>query len=159
MPGTTSSIPAVTDALIALFRNSPNVPKYAHVLDGWPDEDDRSDDDPLISIGGAVPVVANGSQQWGSIGRGQRVENYTIAGTIECWRPYAGAQKEVRDEAFAILAVLEDELRADPSLGGIVISAQVGQVELSITTEEEVDKGRRASVTFEIEVNNRLMPR
>lgn len=116
------------------------------------------------SLGDDIPPEAielygvDADQDWAALGRLARDENYDVACGLSVERP-AGADdveatiKQCRDRAFVLLKEVADELRADPSVGGVVRVAQLGKVSLA---QGYNDEGRWAVVLFRIEVRNRI---
>lgn len=115
---TTSRVPAVIDALVALFRAAPALagvkvvdgpsvtgsplPEAVYVgYDGDPDND-----------GQAVDFA----QEWASIGQRAKNETFTVTCAVGVWRGSTGV-RPARTRAFEVLAAVEGALRADPSLG------------------------------------------
>lgn len=116
---TTSRAPAVIDALVALFENAAaldgvkvidgpvvtNDPLHKAVFVGY-------DGDPEVDGGEAVTF----SQDWASIGQKAKDETFTVTCAVAVWKGSTKV-KPVRDLAYALLAAVENTLRADPSLG------------------------------------------
>ena len=101
-------------------------------------------------------IGAAGAQALASVGNLWRDEDYTIQGLI---RVYVGGDDTAytRNRAFALLALLEQSLTADRSLGGLLVlpgMAQLGRFDLR---NGVTSKGGRASeLAFEIDVHNQI---
>lgn len=115
---TTSRVPAVIDALVALYENAPGLAKVA-VLDG-----------PLVTNAPLKEAVfvgydgdpdgegqaAENAQKWAGIGARSRDETVQITGAVVVWN--GGTKvRPVRLRVYELFGVVEDVVRADPSLG------------------------------------------
>lgn len=148
----TSSIPAAIDGLLTLLRAQ--VDAGTQVVDGFPRFTIADTD--LIAVGGKPSPTADGSQTAAVLGGRRRDENYTLHVTCSSSRG-GDDQKGVRDRVFALLAVVENTVRNNLTLGGAVNTAQVeGGITLSQTDAESAEFGVFAEVTFEIAVWNRI---
>lgn len=98
--------------------------------------------------------TGSSSQAWATTGR-RREEETTIEGAI--WVMRAGKDEPViraaRTRAFALLAEIEDFLRLDPSLGGIVRECGLTNVELDQGVNPD---GRWCQLDFTVSPNQRL---
>lgn len=148
----TSSIPAAIDGLLTLLRA--NVDSSTQVVDGFPRFTVTDTD--LIAVGGKPAPTAEGTQTAAVLGGRKRDENYVLH--VTCSSSRGGEdQKAVRDRAFALLAVLENVVRNDITLGGAVRTAQVeGGITLSQTDVDTAADGVFAEVAAEIAVWNRI---
>lgn len=182
---TTTSIPNVIDALLTKWRGL--AVKVAGVdslivFDGMPGS---YLPDTFACVGGLPGNTVNGAQDWASLGAAytgtpaSRDEKYTIT----CYaRSYVGgsddaggtgfsdAQKTARDNAFAVVSVLEDAVRTDPVLRNVTSVFPDGQglktgwlsfgtrydVEQTPEDDASAEKGRWANVIFEVAVYKRL---
>lgn len=114
-----SRVPDAIDALMAVFAAAPAL-DGVHVFDGPPVTGSPLKDvvfvgydgDPEGDGGQAVEF----SQEWSSIGQKAKDETFTVNCAVLAWRG-STAVRPVRERAFALLAAVEDALRADPSLG------------------------------------------
>lgn len=99
--------------------------------------------------------TGSSSQEWATTGR-RKEEELTIDGSIWVSRPSAddAVIREARARAIALLAELEDFLRLDPSLGGVVRVSSLASVELDQGVTP--DGGRWCQLDFVIECNQRL---
>ena len=117
-----STVPAVRAYLVAQFTAAtayilePPVEVYQSVEDHLGEAD-------LVIVEGAARTLG-GFEMVGGGGAGWLMESYTVSVSIECHvhgeRPYPG----VDDRAYLILGLLEQAVRADPSLGGLVIEGR-----------------------------------
>ena len=100
-------------------------------------------------------------QQWTLLGNRRRREQYTVYGGI--YAQIAGygepTAKAARDRAYALLAELEQTLRADPSVGGSVRQAELLTAELDqgITRGGDDEGARFATLAFSIGVVHELV--
>lgn len=117
----TSAVPALIDALVAAAKTA--LEPEVIVYDGMDVSDDPGDflmigvDDPDSD---ALSNSAESEQEWATVGQDlSRNERGTITCAALSWTGESkrGAQKIVRDRAYAITAKVEDILRADPKLG------------------------------------------
>jgi hypothetical protein len=174
---TTTTMPAVIDGLLSLFRGLTAVTgdKQVQVFDGLPGPNVP---EKFIQIGGVDPITADGTQDWMSLGVASgapaRDENYIINCYVSCYvggtdattAASSDAQKVARDNAFTLVAAMEAGLRADPVLATTLGSPFAatgwiswgGRVQLEQTTLDSLDAelGRRAVVSIEIGVFARL---
>lgn len=83
-------------------------------------------------------------------------DSFTLAGVIYVEKP--GAGDEIADDgharAEALLAEIEDAIRADPSIGRSNTEVQIGSYEHTYGAD---DRGRMHSLTFEIECTARMI--
>lgn len=115
---TTSRVPAVIDALVALFYAAPALDDVK-VVDG-----PIVTNDPLpqaVFVGYDGDPEGDGeavsfTQAWASIGQKARDETFTVTCAVAAWKGSTKV-KPVRDLAYELLAAVENTLRADPSLG------------------------------------------
>lgn len=150
----TSRVPDAIDALVALFGAAP-------ALDGV-----KVVDGPLVTgdpLREAICVAYDGAegggeavdiqQEWASIGQKARNETFTITCAVVVW---GGATKvrPARERAFALLAAVEDALRADPSLGlppPTVVAFAAGSL-----FHEQSESGMQARISFQVAVQTRI---
>lgn len=153
MAGSTSSIPRVIDALLAMMAG---LPEFAgvQITDGNVGTVESFE---IAIVGDATSNTATGAQTTNAIGRQRRHESYTVSCAISCARGGTD-QRAVRNRAFELLGALESALAADPSLGGEVLTALVSTVELAQTDDQEASAGRTATVVFEVAVENDIYP-
>ncbi len=165
-----SSIARFIDALLASLRAHPELQDPAVLVsDGLPARDLSQTH--VISVGGQDELVAQGEQTVAQLGPvASREETYTV-------RVYCSAQvgdldqKIARDQAFALLRVLEEVLQRDPAMkdqndgrqlvrwsmiaGGIALQQTTpGLVQELVESERPV--GRWAEVAVDIAVKHRI---
>lgn len=150
----TSTIPAAIDALLTALRASEDLADPVKVVDGYPRF--RITNIDLVSVGGKDEPVASGEQTPAALGGQRREERYSLA--VYCSSSRGGEdQKTVRDRAFALMAAVEDVLRADGTLGGVVRFAQVGGgITLLETDADTAPAGVFAEVGFLVDVQARI---
>lgn len=78
--------------------------------------------------GGDFATTSEWAQTVAGLGNRRRDETFAINCCVCSWTGDAGQTKARRDEALALLALLEDDLREDPSLG---VSPQPFEAEFS----------------------------
>lgn len=146
-----SSIPAVIDALLAVARTAlPGV----EVFDGFPRR--PIDNIDFVAVGGKSEPVADGTQDAVVIGNRRRDETYTVRFYCSSSKG-TPTQKATRDRVFELMAAVESGVRNDPTLGGLVMSAQVGgRVSLQQTDIDTADAGSFAEVSFDITIRARV---
>jgi hypothetical protein len=154
----TSTIPAAIDALLAACRAAPSLAAVA-VHDG-PEVAPYSTKADLF-IGWAPNTDSvDGEQSFAHIGARVRDERFEIECYATAWTgnssTAAGAQKTVRDSAFAILGAVEVLLRGgvgDPSITGSVMYAQITRLAVA---QDQTKRGARCAVTFTIAARARI---
>jgi hypothetical protein len=148
---TTSRIPAIIDALISTLNTGlPGVT----VLDGpmvtVPDND-------YVTVGWEPNNTSTPSKQkWVGVGPSKaRQEDIDIP----CYcSSFSGSvsMSDRRNDAFTLLAAVEDALRADPFLGGAVTQpgyAEMGSIELF---ETQGKAGADVGIAFHVTVTTRI---
>jgi len=149
----TSTMPAAIDGLLALLRARPSLERV-QIVDGYP----RFDivDTAFIAIGGKPEPVAEGAQSSAALGARKREERYTLR--VYCSASLGGDdQKAARDQAFSLMAEVEDAVRQDVTLGGAVRVAEVaGSISLSQTDHDTAAFGVFAEVSFDVAVQARI---
>lgn len=125
------------DATIAVCYGPPSLGDLAH--DDW------------IAVQGyhrttsSLAMVAGGGQFW-------LQENYTIEVVVSVYR--GGDQAETVDERCAqLVACVENAVRTDPSLGGVVTEARPVEEQSEPSWDEE-GRGRFTVSTLQIAVTN-----
>jgi hypothetical protein len=152
---TTSRIPATIDALLAVV--GPAAGEDVNVVDGPPlswDATELAQDavsETSYLFVGAIPdsdVAADGTQDFNAAGAVSRDERFTINCTAFVW---SGDQtiKTVRDAAFGLVAVVEQAIRDDPSLGGAVLYSRMSGVIGAAQTQDE--QGCNCTVMFTVD--------
>ena len=140
---TRSAVPATIDALIARLKSA--VPSPVRVVDGFP-RFTLSDTD-VIAVGGTPDPTASGERVPAGMRTGRAEQTFTLQVTCSCSRGISTEQKVARDRAYELLAMLEDLLDADPTLGGVVRSARVaGPEDLGQPSADTAAKGTYADV-------------
>ena len=95
------------------------------------------------------------NQSWSQIGNRERQEDMIIRGIVWVMKP--GADEAVirttRARAVALMAEIEDFLRVDPSIGGLV---KVSEIVPKSCTEHANPDGRMCQVDFDVHTMNRL---
>lgn len=148
----TSVVFPLIDALVDHFREAlPNVSVY----DGFGLSDDAFD---FLMVGvedpnGSEPTSADVQQEWAGLGANSRYE----AGTVTCaalvWNGNPGdeGQREARAKASSIVAAVENDLRDDPNLGGVVPGLMwVGFGTRLRLVQDQTESGPMALVVFDI---------
>lgn len=150
-----SSIPAVIDALVSVLsaRAALQAPDVL-ISDGTPSR--ALAQTRLIQIGGHGEPTVTGDQHPAELGGMRREEDYTVR--LYCSAETGGAvQKTSRDQAFALLAEVENALRTDATLGAVVRYAEIsGGITATQTSPDEAAAGRWCEVAFDVHVTNRI---
>lgn len=96
------------------------------------------------------------TQAWGALGNRRRTESYTVRGMIGIVRAGSGddTAEAARARAYAILAVLEDDIRTDPNCGGTVLRSNLASANL---TQGYAEEGRWAALEIRIDVYAELI--
>jgi hypothetical protein len=114
---TTSLYPAVTDALVAILTPLEAVKVY----DGWAVTQDYNNN-LLVGVSDLQPdgpqAAGTEEQDWAHANYTYRSDNGNVFCTASAWTGDANA-KTARDAVKAILAIVENQLRTDPTLGGV----------------------------------------
>ncbi len=94
-------------------------------------------------------------QEFAALGGRRREERYEVRGAIFVARLGAGeaTATEARERAYALLAEIENELRADPTVGGAIQTAEVARVNLQQGASPD---GRLAALEFWLRVRARI---
>ena len=111
----------IVDALVALAGT---VLPDVQVVDGTNTKLDLKTE--AIVIGWSDGTSASVSSNRGDTGVGARADE---DGAVACWLRASKGKVDLkarRDEAVAMLTAIEAALRADPTLGGVVDDAQLG---------------------------------
>ena len=149
----TSSIPAYIDALLAALRARPALQaEDVLVSDSFPMGD--LSEVRLLTVGGQDDPTATGEQASASLGRQRREEDYVL-NLYGSALTGDGDQKAVRDQAFGLMAEVEDLLRDDPTLGNTVRESYV-EGGITLSQQKPEHGGRWAEVAFTIHVKNRI---
>lgn len=151
MATTTSKIAAVEDALVAALKLRPGLAGVQVDIGPLGDENAREH----IQIGVGVGASVSVQQEWGALGNRQRDESGVIHGEIYVKKPGAGASaiRAARDRAWELLAEVEEQLRDDYRIGGLVYLSGMQASEET----RGMDPGNRISILhFSIEYRARL---
>lgn len=146
-----SRVPAVIDALLAYLppRLTPT-----KVVDG---PGASNTEQPYLLVGVDDPdseeasTAATSRHEAAGMGK-SRDQSITVYCTAVAWTGNEDA-KEARDAAYALLAAVEAEISADPTLGGVVFGARVGDDTLRQNTN---NRGVEAHVLFTVEARTHL---
>lgn len=103
-----------------------------------------------IMIGGARDP---GDQEAAALGQLRREEHYHLWIDVSVVRPFDDDQVTTTDRAFALAAEVEDELRSDASVGGVVRIAQVVGMALAEPADATEREGR---IVMRIDVRQRI---
>jgi hypothetical protein len=134
----TSTIPALKAALLSLLAARTNL-SGVQVVWGAPLPNPGRE---FIALAGT-----EGEQQTAAIGRLRREEEYRLTIYASTLREGQN-QQACTERAFALVAEIEDAVRADPSIGGVVRTALVDG---PFTLEEgATDSHRTALVTISL---------
>jgi hypothetical protein len=142
---TTSAVPGFIDQLVTVlgvalsgvtFIDGPfvTVPDGDYVCVGW---------SPYNT------TAADATQVWSGIGEWGRDENFTLTCYLDSYSGASDAPNARRDASYALLADVETALRADPTMGGTVLSAQLAGHTLHM---EQTDAGIAVGITFTLRV-------
>jgi hypothetical protein len=155
---TTSAVPGTITALLEILRASTSL-DGVDVIDGPPVDDVATSDFLAVGWTGSDEQQAVESvQDFNAAGARTRNEDFTIASVIDVWSGDDGFAA-VRDRAFGILAVVEQELRATntapdaPTLNGAVMWAHVTRTQLR---QYFTDQGARVALGFTVSCHARI---
>lgn len=147
----TSAVPAAIDALLEILRAAPEL-EGVEVIDGPPVDDQSEADQLCVGYQPGEGESASMVQDFAYAGARRRDEQ----GVINCWIDTWSGDDEVqprRQRAFALLAVVEDVLRASdtareaPTLGGVV---QWSQLAAGSLNQVLTDQGMRVGIAFTV---------
>lgn len=150
----TSRAPAIIDALVALCEAAPGLtevtihdgpqptsdPLKAVVTIGWDGDEDNDQ-------------AVDASQEWAGLGAKAKDESLLVTCAALAWHGET-TTKPVRDRAYELVAVVEDALRADPSLGfppPTVVALSTGNA-----YQRQLQSGAQCRVVFTIAVRTRI---
>jgi hypothetical protein len=100
---TTSSIPAITDALIALLEAATWPGVTPQILDGEHDEAWRE----CVIVG---DTFGSSQREWSTLGAQHMIERYAITVAIRAGAP-GQEMKQARDRVYALWSVVDQALR------------------------------------------------
>ncbi len=153
----TTVVPAVIDWLVATFQASPLLAGVT-VYDGpvttgaapqqvlWIG---MQDPDAI-----AAPICAESQQAWVGVGARQRDEFLTIHCVAEAWAGTTDV-KTIRDQAYGIVAAVEQILQADPTLGGNVLFTDNTMPQRQLR-QNNTENGQLARVYFTVKAKARI---
>lgn len=78
---------------------------------------------------------------------GEQDETFSVLGYVSCWTGDTAEMKARRDEAFELLDLVQNAINADPTLGGLPVSAEFASGQLF---QESGKFGEQARITFTI---------
>lgn len=141
-----STIPALKDALYDLIvADASVVADNVQVSYGFPGPNPRRE---LIWL-----ADVNGEQNAAALGRQRREETYTLTIYVDVLREGTD-QKTCTERAFTVAGWIENILRADASVGGVVRTAEIeGPLRLE---ELAGDTARNARVTLSVYCTARI---
>lgn len=151
-----SSVPAVRAYLVAAITTQVQASHYTEpgveVYSVAVDHDTTQD---VVVVGKARRKTEPGSLVGGG-GAHFQFERYRLEVVIECdaWGPN-DTPTVVENRAYALLANVETAVRADPSLGGLVVEAYPDESEDDPSWSAE-HKGARCQLVAQIHVLNEL---
>jgi hypothetical protein len=148
-----STVPAAVTALGAIWAAAlPDVQIFAYEL-----TDDVQDDYVAVAYPDAGDPTGNpgvsGVQDWASLGAGSKSEEYDIRCELSSWAG-DGTPADRVARAFAMFAVLQDALRADPGLQGSLGGSGWAKTGSFSVLAGDPEKGPVCTMPFAVEVRN-----
>jgi hypothetical protein len=153
----TSAVPGAIAALLAILRAAPELANVL-VSDGPPTQDLADDDFIAVGWSDEGNQAVHMAQEFNAAGARTRNEDFEISGWIDCWRGDHDFST-VRERAFALLAVIENAIRASgpnptaPTLNGAV---QWAHLTGGVLRQSFTDQGTRAALTFSVTCHARI---
>lgn len=140
-----SAIPATLDALFALGA-SLLAPDGWQVIDGPPLQNVERD---VLGVGydPGDDEAVQGVEEDTGWALDQRAENFDVTLWAEVWLGDTG-MKAARDRVFAARDAISDALKADPELGGAVMTARLGP--LVAYDQSQNESGAFATLRFSV---------
>lgn len=141
-----SHVPTTVDAVLARLES---------VVKTWDGPVVSGDFDDAVFVGydgdpdGEFQAIANHVQSWASLGAKKRNESFSIICAV-CVLLGDDIVKVARDKGYAMLAQVEDALRADPSVGQL--SPFVASIKPSVAFTEPTENGMQVRIPFTIDV-------
>lgn len=80
---------------------------------------------------------------------GEQDESFAVLGYAASWSGNADDTKARRDEAFALLSLIQNAVNGDPTLGGLPVEAEFATGQLF---QDQGKNGQQARITFTIMV-------
>lgn len=154
----TSVVFSLIDALVDHFTEAlPGI----EVHDGFGLSDDAFD---FLMVGvedpnGSEATSAESQQTWAGLGANARNETGTVTCAAVAWRgnPGESGQREAREAAKAIVAAVEEDLRVDPNLGGVVPGLMwVGFGTRLRIVQDQTEIGPMCMAVFDIDFKARI---
>jgi hypothetical protein len=101
-------------------------------------------------------AVPSHTQAWAALGNRRRSESYTIDGVIACLVPGSGEPiaDQARARAYAILAIVEDELRRHWDMDGLIVKSS--QLTSATLHQDIAEEGRWAALRLTVSVETEL---
>ena len=147
----TSRFGAVVDALVSLI----DATSVTHVFDGPPNTADTLDE--YVIVGGTDDPDDDAGeiqQEWNGLGAGAKQET----GQVTC-AVLVGTGNDVvktaRDRALVVLGEVETALRADKTLGGVLVSGWCGLAE-GRPSQRRNSNGLYARVVFTVQYQTKI---
>lgn len=153
----TSAVPGAIAALVAILRAAPEL-SDVEILDGPPTIDMARSDVIAVGWSSEGEQAAQFAQTFNAAGARTRDEDFDIGCLIDVWRGDSDFAA-VRTRAFAVLAVVENAIRAStpdpaaPTLNGSVLWAHLTQGALA---QSFTDQGARAALSFTVTCHARI---
>lgn len=158
MSNVASTIPVVANRLLTLLTaatwpTSTDWPDAPQVVDSDPDTEERQ-----VVIVGDTFAEGDDDQQWAVIGARTKDERYAINVTVKVLQPGCSIS-EARNRAFALLAVVEQTLIDNVTLGiAPTANYQIISTQLRQPTHQQgaLDEGRGCVIETAVRVAARL---
>jgi hypothetical protein len=151
----TSRAPAAIDALAALFAAAPGL-SGVEVVDGPTVTGDPLHEALFVGYDGdpdGAGEAVTFEQTWAGLGAKAKDETFAITCAVVAWGGDT-AVREIRLRAFALLAEVENILRADPSVGlppPTVVAMASGSL-----VQAQRQSGMECRIPFQIAVQTRI---
>lgn len=139
----TSTIPTVLDALVSTLSTDARLDGVA-IVDGQPA---HGLDGPSILVGHGGDDAAIEADRVADLVGSQ--ESYTVVSTVWAWNGSTDL-KAVRTQAFDIVAIVDDIVRADPRLGSTVARAHITVMDVG---QSQTPEGATVGVRVGIHVD------
>jgi hypothetical protein len=153
----TSALPRAISALLEILREANDLTGL-EIIDGPPVDDIATADFLSVGWSGGEDLGAEAVQDFNAAGARTRDEDFTIVSVIDVWSGDDGFSV-VRDRAFAILAIVEQAIRATgpnpdaPNLNGAVLWAHMTRASLR---QYFTDQGARVALGFTVSCHARI---
>lgn len=150
---TTSRIPVVIDALVSTLTTS--LAGAATVYDGqWvtPPAGNES----YVAVGWAPDLPGpTGDQEWASLGNRARTERIDVPCYADAYTGDTDTSSR-RTAAFDLFAAVENALRADPTIGGVIPNPGWAQIGTYSVRQEQTENGLEVGVEFHVLIETRI---